>query len=645
VRNTAEMLAHGCASAPDAELHFSAVRAKVKFLTAVWGDVYIERFATLALPSFLAPGNLPALASSCDLETIILTTRADFQLFETHPSFHALRLVCPVRFIDIDDLIAPGVYGVTLTLAYARAILECGEEMVKTHFVFMNADFVLADGSLRSLVTHIVARRSIVLGPSFRATAEALEPCLRRAIRPDSPALSMLPRTLVSLALVHPHPTTVAKTRDQGLCHSVQPNQFFWQIDEQALLGRYYLVFMLCLKPERVVTQVNSYCDYGFIPEMCPSGDEVMMGDSDEFFMLELQHRDQELSYLRLGTPSLHSIAESLSTWTTAEHRRAANYDIVFHVSEMDDRVRDAKSRAGLFIDRLGRMLKPPLSHIGHPSWVDAVAWFLQIREERGWPSPPRELGSAGLPHYWLSRAYVIRHFRRRIRAVILGFHNTLIGKPPRVTPASPHWLDYRHLRNILTQMLRVHGARILIVRERPEFVDDLLQSDERIQFASLIDVLTNGLPRPAQVSEQFTGVLIHLLYTEFRYVDRLVKQCDAAINGNYPWHLFVHRPEGAIRTEDLLMDILRSLEGSRGQRRKATICSYVGSPLQRLSHGLLRTCGRHYAKFGLPSLLWTAPLLSIYLPVALLGNLYLALRLPTTRSPGSSTSVLIQFG
>src|SRR4051812_1265386 len=200
------MLAHGCASAPDAELHFSAVRAKVKFLTAVWGDVYIERFATLALPSFLAPGNLPALASSCDLETIILTTRADFQLFETHPSFHALRLVCPVRFIDIDDLIAPGVYGVTLTLAYARAILECGEEMVKTHFVFMNADFVLADGSLRSLVTHIVARRSIVLGPSFRATAEALEPCLRRAIRPDSPALSMLPRTLVSLALVHPHP-------------------------------------------------------------------------------------------------------------------------------------------------------------------------------------------------------------------------------------------------------------------------------------------------------------------------------------------------------------------------------------------------------------------------------------------------------
>jgi len=50
--------------------------------------------------------------------------------------------------LGIDDLIAPAVYGVTLTLAYMRGVADSGDRMVDTHFVFLNSDFVLADGSL-----------------------------------------------------------------------------------------------------------------------------------------------------------------------------------------------------------------------------------------------------------------------------------------------------------------------------------------------------------------------------------------------------------------------------------------------------------------------------------------------------------------
>jgi hypothetical protein len=121
------------------------MRRKVKFLTVVWGDHYIERFATLALPSFLAPGNLPALAAGSDLEVVILTKRADFEAFDRHPAFRMLHTICPTRFIEIDDLITTGAYGFTLTLAYARAVIAYGDDMLRTHFVFMNADFVLAD--------------------------------------------------------------------------------------------------------------------------------------------------------------------------------------------------------------------------------------------------------------------------------------------------------------------------------------------------------------------------------------------------------------------------------------------------------------------------------------------------------------------
>ena len=175
-------------------------RPKAKFLTAVWGEAYIRRFAALSLPSFLAPGNLPALAQATDLEVVIMTRRDDVEYFQNHVAFRRLRTICPVRFVEIDDLITTGVYGVTLTLAYARAVIACGSEMLNTHFVFMNADFVLADGSLRALSKHILAGRSIVLGPSFRATAEAVEPRLEDAVDASlwclgDPAKSNSPRS------------------------------------------------------------------------------------------------------------------------------------------------------------------------------------------------------------------------------------------------------------------------------------------------------------------------------------------------------------------------------------------------------------------------------------------------------------------
>ncbi len=213
------------------------MRPKAKFLTVVWGETYIERFASLALPSFLAEGNLPALAEATELEVVIMTRHDDIEFFQSAPTFHKLTAICPVRFVEIDDLVTTSVYGVTLTLAYARPIIACGAEMLKTHFVFMNADFVLADGSLRSLGRHIVAGRSIVLGPSFRATAEAVEPVLEAMVDTETGVLAVPARRLAKLSLASPHPTTLAKTLNQNFYHSTQPNQFFWQVDKNTGTG------------------------------------------------------------------------------------------------------------------------------------------------------------------------------------------------------------------------------------------------------------------------------------------------------------------------------------------------------------------------------------------------------------------------
>src|SRR5262249_52491367 len=299
------------------------------------------------------------------------------------------------RFIPIDDLITTGCYGVTLTLAYGRAIISLGEDMRSTHFVFMNADFILADGSLLSLVRHILDDRKVIVAPSFRAVAEDIGPMLETMVNPEKRNLTIAPRELVRLALAHNHPTNIAKTVNQSFCHMINPNQFFWQVDDQTVIGRHFLVFMLCLKPERLISKINSYCDYGFIPEMCPSGDMVVLHDSDDIFMLELAALDQENPLMCVGRQlTVKELAGTLSQWTTREHRELAQHTLLFHAGDLPSSLQDAVSEADRFVDQLQRFLAAPKSHRFHPYWSSGLDAWRESRRRQHQPDDAPEIAS-----------------------------------------------------------------------------------------------------------------------------------------------------------------------------------------------------------------------------------------------------------
>lgn len=592
------------------------MRPKTKFLTVVWGKAYIARFASLALPSFLAEGNLPALARSTELEVVIMTRRDDIDFFEKHATFRTLQEICPVRFVEIDDLITTAVYGVTLTLAYARPIIACGSEMVNIHFVFMNADFVLADGSLRSLGEHILAGRSIVLGPSFRSTAEAVEPFLEAAVNQSSGVLTIPPRQLTALSLAHPHPTTIAKTLNQDFCHSVQANQFFWRVDAQTMLGRYYLIFMLALKPERVISTINSYCDYALIPELCPSGDEVVMGDSDHFFMLELQQREQEMGLLHLGRQRDAEIASSLQYWTTAEHRRAASHDIVFHAADIPPEIEAAKAQARAFVGNIQKKLRRPMSHEGHRYWVRGVEAWRNYRMEQGLTASPPELAPLkDGPLKWL---WAFLYFGRRTLHAM------------KMTPLHPYWLDYRLLRETISTLLAAPNASVLIVREKANLVDSLVGINTSVQFVTPQEVLKNGPPTPRHGSGGYTHALLHLLRKDCRSAQEIIKQCQPAMAPRSTCTVFIHHWLGETENSNFSRELVHYVEDILGESSPKAACTYVGG---RLKRGLMKEFGRlsrHYRRFGIVAFLWIVPLMALAVPLALIANFYLALTQPS---------------
>ncbi len=614
-----------------AQLHTHLVmRPKTKFLTVVWGQSYISRFATLALPSFLAPGNLPALARATELEVVIMTRRDDIDFFEKQAAFRLLRQICPVQFVEIDDLITTAVYGVTLTLAYARPIIACGRDMVNIHFVFMNADFVLADGSLQALSTHILSGRSIVLGPSFRSTAEAMEPLLEAAIETSTGILSIPTRKLTSLALAHPHPTTIAKTLNQDFCHSTQVNQFFWQVNDQTILGRYYLIFMLALKPERVITTINSFCDYALIPELCPSGDEVAMGDSDKFFMLELQQRNQEMNLLRLGRQRDSEIVNSLQYWTTAEHRRAATHDIVFHAGEIPKEIDSAKADARAFVEKIARKLGRPRFHEGHRYWVRGVEAWRNYRVSQGLSAAPIELAPLkSSPFSWLWA--FLNFWRRKLRE-------------PRKTPFHPYWLDHYLLSTVIGDILCSNDARLLIVRENASLVDHLVGPNTAVQFATPLETLKNGPPSPRQNSDSYTHVLIYLLRKDCRSAQELVAQCRSKMPPSGTCVLFVHHLYGETENSNFSWELIQYIEEIIGETSPNASCTYVGGSLKRTLSKSFRSLTSAYGRFGFLSLPWVVPMMILGAPISLVCNLLLSMRQPSRHFVSHCSSVAIQF-
>jgi hypothetical protein len=112
-------------------------------------------------------------------------------------------------------------------------------------------------------------------------------------------ALALPPRELMRWALNHLHPATLANIVNVPFSHNWHTNRLFWRVDGNTILGRFYLMHMLCVRPETTDFVIGASCDYSFVPEMCPSGNVEAIADSDEYLVVELQPIIHESAFLR----------------------------------------------------------------------------------------------------------------------------------------------------------------------------------------------------------------------------------------------------------------------------------------------------------------------------------------------------------
>jgi hypothetical protein len=349
---------------------------QVCILLAVWGESFINDFLQLSLPSLLASGNIPALAEAYPTRFTFLSRLRDIPVFEKNPAYQRLKNICQVDFLSIEDLIVQGGYSATLTLAFDRAVKQAGAAMLNTYFVFLTSDYIMADGSMRGLMRYMQKGYSGICAGNFQLMKEEMEPFLLNLIDSETHALSISPRELLKHSFPHLHPVTNASFYSQNMTHNYRANRFFYRLNPDVMAGRFYLLHMLCIKPETMDYRVGSSCDYSFIPEMCPSGNVAVITDSDDYLVVEVQEKHHELSFVSLGRYDTSKLVYALSEWTTVRHRENANHTIYFHTRDVAiDEKRTIEDNFNQFIGRLASGLKrsAPKPYYNHPYWLGAI--------------------------------------------------------------------------------------------------------------------------------------------------------------------------------------------------------------------------------------------------------------------------------
>jgi hypothetical protein len=439
---------------------------RVRLITMAWGARYIEGLFSFTLPAILAPHNLPMLAEHFDCELVIVTEEDWFARLQRQPVFQRLGQLCRVELRPIDDLISRAdAYGMALTYALFRGFEDLGSAMVDVPLIFFNADFILADGSLQTVAGKLLAGERLILAPSYCVKAESVTPWLVACRDPETPSIAVAPRQMAAMAIKHRHNTIRGKTVNQRVFSVEWMDQFYWLVNEETLIAHQMPFAVVAMRPERVLTEMRTFWDYGIISEACPTTPRCVIADSDDFLMIELRSAKTARDQLCLGWPEPKQIGEKLARFITRDPIELARYTLMLHSGDLPPDLESAKARLDEFVSAVLAELPPePTPWVNHPNWAYHYAAFHEARE--AFLARRAQLAATGsaLPAVRepsTGPALTVNGTGRGLKGAAQQLYYKHFGRAPWLQPLHPRWADAQPVVQLLRKFPE---ARLLIV-------------------------------------------------------------------------------------------------------------------------------------------------------------------------------------
>ena len=420
---------------------------KARLIIPFWGEQYIEKVLHYTLPALLSAGNLPKFAESFDLQVVIVNESKNFKMLQKSDVIERLLDFASIRFVPIDGLLTQvsGEYGPILTYAYWLGFRDLGPKVTDFTLLFLNADFIVANGAYSHLACCLNQGNRLILAPSFRVNSEEIAPLFSDRVDGKLSRLSIPPREMASLAFRHKHSTVEARTVNQKGFHLKQMDQYYWYIDDDTMIGYQHPVALVAVKPEREIIEPTLMWDFSFVPDFCPTESMKILNDSDDFFMIELQEIRTGEELVCPGWLSADDMVLSIASWSTNWQRECMKNMLTFHAKDLPAEFQLVEKQSRQFMNDISSRLEKysPKSHLDHPF----SPWFKKVAKKFVWDylDPPSSLveqleiqqtdeplDSTGYP--W----------------AITKIYDRMFGRPPYVKIFHPLWHEMELLLRLL---------------------------------------------------------------------------------------------------------------------------------------------------------------------------------------------------
>lgn len=438
-------------------------KTKARLIAPAWGLDCVDELIRYALPALASPGNLPAFTEHFDLELVVVTETSLFERFEASEVIGRIRQHATIEYRSLDDLVVTRFYyGMALTYAFMRGFADLGDRMTETVLLFMNSDFILADGSYRKLAEALLAGERLIVSPSYCVNAEAVAPLLDAKLQDGSIAVPN--REMAAIALQNLHYTVRAKVLDQTEFHNAHYDQFYLEAGAQALVGRQMPIAVVGFRPERAITDLKTYWDYGMVSEFCPSIRPHIFGDSDDFLWIELRSRTSHTEYIRIGAFDESTIFDPIKAYVTQDHIDYGRYSLTLHSDDLPPEWASKKQQLAEFVDPKLDALSP-VRHMQHPFWIGHS--FEYDRALNEWrlhhsasprpvqPLQPRQESMPVAP-------------KRGVMGVLQAVHTRVYGRFPELRPGHPYHSDARMAMLVGDAYSARRSMKAVLVAENP---------------------------------------------------------------------------------------------------------------------------------------------------------------------------------
>ena len=156
------------------------------------------------------------------------------------PTLRWLGTQIRIKTITIDEFFPPRQsvsYNVPLTLAFAKGIRDLGEDGLGSFVIEMNADFVLSEGSLATVLRRIDEGYHIISAPSLRVVEHEARPVFEHRLR-ERGDYCFSAQSMMAIAERHLHQTVRGRIINQD-----QPVEawyyhiVYWRLSPTCLAG------------------------------------------------------------------------------------------------------------------------------------------------------------------------------------------------------------------------------------------------------------------------------------------------------------------------------------------------------------------------------------------------------------------------